>query len=217
MAAQATALQRPEPTGVRFVLSNCAVPGREAELAEWYDRYAADCTRPGLLVNAVRYERRSSVEDGQPRFVAVYDTVDSNLGSLWPQSQNHPAREVHTRSALLSVVLKSTYRRIDPVLPIGSTPLPKSIALVLCDCKDPAAEGGLDAWVAERIRHLVEDGHVSRGSRYEIVEGEPSPAPQFLEIYESRSSDIPELVLEDRPSSAVTKFSGIYTRTFAYP
>jgi hypothetical protein len=190
---------RPEPTGVRFVLGDCTQPGREAELNEWYDAYAADCTRPGLLVNAVRYENRGAQG---PRYAAVYDMVVPDPENAWPQTQHHPAREFHTRSPLLSVVLKSTYRRVEPILPIGDTPLPEAIAIVLGD----------EAGAPERMRDAVARGAATRATRYTLVEGEPSP-PRYLEIYESDRPEGPDLAL-DGPEP---RLLGIYVRTSAHP
>jgi hypothetical protein len=192
---------RPEPTGVRFVLGDCTEPGREAELDAWYDAYAADCTRPGLLVNAVRYARRAG--DG-PRYAAVYDIVDADPGSAWPQTNGHPARQFHTRSPLLSVALKSTYRRIEPLLAIGELQLPAAIAIVLRDGPD-------DAEAVERVRAAVGCGGVTRATRYALVEGEPDP-PGFLELYESDHFDGPALELSGPPP----RLSGVYVRTFAH-
>jgi hypothetical protein len=208
---------RPEPTGVRFVLANCSERGRESELNEWYDQYAADCTRPGLLVNAIRYESCEPLgEASQPRYAAVYDTVDSDPARVWPETKDHPAKQFHVRSPLLSVVLKSTYRRIDPVMPVGLAPLPLAVAIVLCDCAEPTRAAELDAWVGEHMRRRVADGDVSRATRYELVEGEPSP-PRYLEIYESDHPEGPRLDASNRPALATTRFSGLYKRTFAHP
>jgi hypothetical protein len=199
---------RPEPTGVRFVLSNCAEPGREAELDEWYDAYAADCTRPGLLVNALRYvDRDAAGTDEQPRYAAVYDIVVPDVERAWPETKDHPSREFHSSSPLLSVALRASYRRIEPVFPVGSAPLPQAITIVL---GDDAGEG-----IAEFMLHVVAKGLATRATRYELVEGSPSP-PRYLELYEWDGPDAPSLPLSDRPAAA-TRLVGSYTRTFAHP
>jgi hypothetical protein len=181
--------ERPEPDGVRFVLSDCGEPGREAELNEWYDAYAADCTRPGLLVNALRYERVGG--DG-PRYAAVYDIV-GDAERAWPETKEHPARQYHASSPLLLVALRATYRRIDPIEPVGDEPLPQAITLVLSDAEE---------------RPHGEDA--TRVTRYELVEGQPDP-PRFLEIHESRTPEPPAVSAES------ARLVGSYVRTFAHP
>jgi hypothetical protein len=197
--------ERPEPTAVRFVLSNCAEPGREAELDEWYDAYAADCTRPGLLVNALRYENREAAgDDADPRYAAVYDVV-GDPERAWPETKDHPSREFHSSSSLLSVALRATYRRIEPIFPVGSTPLPESITIVL---------GDADEGIAEFMRDVVAQGLATRATRYELVEGSPAP-PQYLELYERDGPDAPSLPIAGR--AAAPRFAGSFTRTFAHP
>src|ERR1700759_5495762 len=168
----------PEPTGVRFVLSDCAEPGREDELNEWYDAYAADCTRPGLLVNALRYER---VGGEGARYAAVYDIV-GDTDTAWPETKEHPSRQFHTSSPLLQVALRATYRRIEPIAPVGDEPLPQAITIVLSDA-EPATGAAA--------------GPVTR---YGLVEGQPAP-PRFLEIHESRTPEPP--AVGARPGAAL--------------
>jgi hypothetical protein len=207
-------MTRPEPTGVRLVLSNCAEPGREPELDNWYNDYAADCTRPGLLVNVVRY--RNCMPGANPRYAAVYDTVDARVERVWPETQHHPDRKVHERSPLLDVVLKATYRRIPPLIPVNGAPLPRAIALVLSDYPDSAPSDEVSHCADNRIRSVVESHGAARASRYGIVDGEPNP-PQFLEIYESMAIQrLLELDQAMRPSSAVVRYCGVFERIFAY-
>lgn len=181
--------ERPEPSGVRFVLSDCAEPGREAELNEWYDAYAADCTRPGLLVNALRYE--STGGEG-PRYAAVYDIV-GDAETAWPETKDHPSRQFHTSSPLLDVALRATYRRIEPIDPVGDEPLPQAITIVLSESDERPDPAG-----------------ASRVTRYELVEGQPDP-PRFLEIHESRTPEPPAVSAES------AQLVGSYVRTSAYP
>jgi hypothetical protein len=179
-------LGRPEPSGVRLVLAGCTEPGRDDELNSWYDDYAADCTRPGRLVNAIRYR---NLGDEGPLYAAIYDMA-GDPETAWPETQDHPARLVHTRSPLLDVALKASYRRIEPLDPVGDAPVPRTVTIVLSD--DAAARSS----------------SATRVTRYELVEGEPDP-PRFLEIHESESAEPP--VVTGGPN----RLAASYVRTFA--
>jgi hypothetical protein len=204
---------RPEPTGVRFVLGNCTQSGREAELDAWYDAYAADCTRPGLLVNAARYEKRDSAGSSRdPRYAAVYDIVIPDPERAWPETKVHPSRRFQTGNALFSVVLRSTYRRIEPIFPVGSSPLPATITILLTDDVGDIAESEKRA--EERMLRTLAHSGSTRATRYALVEGDPSP-PGFLEIYESATDQAPmvELLETER---ATARFFGSFQRTFSH-
>jgi hypothetical protein len=72
-----------ERTGVRFVLTNAADPGRADEYSAWYDAYTSAIIRPGLLANAFRLQRPNAAgTPTDPRYATIYDIVSPDPASV---------------------------------------------------------------------------------------------------------------------------------------
>src|SRR6266705_2107578 len=84
------------PTGVRFVLTNPADPGRPDDFSDWYDTYAAALTVPGYLADAFRFENPdASPGPDSPRYATIYDIVTSDPATAWPDTEHSPDYPTH--------------------------------------------------------------------------------------------------------------------------
>ncbi len=102
------------PTGVRFVLTNPADPGRPDDFSDWYDTYAAALTVPGYLADAFRFENPdASPGPDSPRYATIYDIVTSDPATAWPDTEHSPDYPTHLfsdpRAKLVAPVLRASY------------------------------------------------------------------------------------------------------------
>src|SRR5260370_40542371 len=101
-------------TGVRFVLTNPADPGRLDDFSDWYDTYAAALTVPGYLADAFRFENPdASPGPASPRYATIYDIAPSDPATAWPDTEHSPDYPTHLfsdpRAKLVAPVLRASY------------------------------------------------------------------------------------------------------------
>lgn len=177
-------------TGVRFVLENCLDPARIDEYNDWYDTFAAECTKPGLLVNALRFDNpdaAGTVED--PGFLAIYDIVTPDPGTAWPPTAEHLKPLYPTFPDYSSVVLAGTYSLVSSVEGTGDEQTPTGATIVMTD--------DAEASTLERFAGtLVESGLFTTASCFTLVEGFPDVPPKQLLVLETSDAD---------PLSALTR------------
>lgn len=164
-------------SGVRFVLSNCTDLDHLDEYNKWYDAYGADCTKPGMLVNAVRFENPGSKStDSDARFMAIYDIVTADPGDAWPPTAEHQHRLYPDIPDFYSTVLAGTYAAVGAAQPIAEGSECTGAAMVMTD------EGrALDRFVSG----LMSTGLFTRASQFRLVEGFPDLPPGHLGVLET--------------------------------
>jgi hypothetical protein len=161
------------------VLADCADPARDDEFNAWYDRYASDCLRPGLLRSVARFEDR----EGSPEYLALYETAMPDPLGAWLNTFKHPARRhAHDASELLVTALRASYVLVAAVPDPDGSPLSGPLTIVSSDGGGVIGEG---AWHEHLSAGLVASGGRSAAS-FELLEGSPAP-PRFVEIYEGCS------------------------------
>lgn len=204
-------------TGIRFVLANCSDPTRTADFDEFYDAYAADCTRPGWLINALRYTATDAAgTDEEPTYLSVYDIVAPNPGDAWPPTLEHQQRRYPVIPTYFSTVLAGTYGVVSCDGDLGgATP---GGAMVMMSRAD---EAQVAAWAEECARVLTVSGG-GRVSHLRLIDGWPGELPKQLVLVETASTG-PALSLEPARVAAVAASGldaervGIFTLTSAFP
>jgi hypothetical protein len=200
-------------TGIRFVLSNCTDPAHLDDYNEWYDTYAADCTLPGLLVNAIRFERPdASGTDDDPRFLALYDIVTPDPGTAWPDTAKHPVRlHADTFNPYAATAFRSTYA-LDGVDGRGATDR-TGVAIVLTDVTD-------DVPVRDFATRILETGLYNSAARFRIVEGSPDPPARLL-VLETAESDplaaYPRALEASGATMPPQRYAGAFRLLSSYP
>ena len=202
-------------TGVRFVLANCTDSAHAAEYNAWYDAYAADCTRPGLLVNAIRFENPGAAgTDGDPTYMALYDIVTADPATAWPATFKHPARlRADTASEYASTAFRSTYALAGERMAAAPRRARTGATVVLTDRSD--AEGQ-QSW-AEAI---LATGLFQSAAWCRLVEGSPVP-PEWLLVLETAEED-PLTVYERALTASAAdapehRYAGSFRLLSAYP
>lgn len=188
---------------------------RERELDRWYDAHAANFTRPGLLVNVVRFRR---LDRGQAQYAAIYEITGPDPGRAWRETDRHPL--LVSRSAphpALAIEVAATYRRVPPYVPLGARGYPRSIAIALTTCRSIDMLNAVDHLTNERTVAAMESVTTCLASRYRAVDGTPDP-PEFLEVYEDDAPPGPTMALAaELPTPATTQFLAGFEQTFAHP
>lgn len=165
-------------SGVRFVLSNCTDLDRLDEYNKWYDAYGADCTKPGFLVNAVRFENPVSPStDSDARFMAIYDIVTTDPSDAWPPTAEHQHRLYPDIPDFYSTVVAGTYAAVGPAQPFVRTPEITGAAMVLTDESGRALN--------RFVQGLMSTGLFVRASQFRLVEGFPDLPPRHLGVLET--------------------------------
>jgi hypothetical protein len=169
-------------TGIRLVLADCADPSRVDEFNAWYDRYASDCVRPGLLRTAARFDAR----EGTPGYLALYETSLPDPLGAWLDTFKHPARRhAHETSELLATALRASYALVSAVPEPDGSPLVGPVTIVASDAPDDPAVTSRDAW-REHLRTAVAASGARGAACFELLDGSPAP-PRFVEVYEGCS------------------------------
>jgi hypothetical protein len=174
-----------ERTGVRFVLTNNADPGRTAEYKGWYDNFGAGVTRPGFLADALRFENPSAAgNEDDPRYAAVYDIAAPDPATAWSDTERSGDYPTYLfedpRSALVAPVLRASYA-LDwsKATPRRGTLTGATIVLL-----DGARDASRELWAAQAL----ETGVFYGASGFRILDGDPDP-PDRLEILETDQPD----------------------------
>ena len=166
-------------TGIRLVLADCADPARASEFNAWYDRYARDCVRPGLLRTAARFDARV----GAPRYLALYETGLPDPLGAWLDTFEHPARRhAHDRNELLATALRASYALVAAVPEPDGSPLSGPITIAFSDAHEAVGSISRDAWRAHLLAGLIATGG-QRAASFELIDGSPAP-PRFVEVYD---------------------------------
>jgi hypothetical protein len=162
-----------------LVLADCADPARDDEFNAWYDRYASDCLRPGLLRTAARFDALA----GAPAYLALYETAMPDPLGAWLDTFRHPARRhAYDTSELLATALRASYALVAAVPEPDGSPLSGPLTIV---SSDGGPMTGEDAW-PERLRAGLAASRGRSAACFELLDGSPAP-PRFVEIYEGCS------------------------------
>lgn len=170
-----------ERTGVRLVLSNCTEAAQLGEHNKWYDAYGADCTKPGLFANAIRFENPEAAgTDDDPRFLTVYDIVTPDPAVAWPQTAVHQHHLYPDIPGFISIVLAGTYAVAGSVGASGYAAT-TGMTVVLTDADESAMEPFAGA--------MMETGIFAGATRFTFVEGFPGEPPRHLVMLGTTGAD----------------------------
>jgi hypothetical protein len=169
-------------TGVRFVLTNATDRTRADEYSAWYDDYENAIIRPGLLVNAFRFENpNAGGTPTDPRYAAIYDIVSPDPASAWPQIENSPGYPRYLfddpRSRLVAPALRASYALTGSLETDSDHGDLTGVHVILSD-------GATDTVREQRAAALLKTGVFYGASRFRIIEGSPEP-PTWLEVFET--------------------------------
>jgi hypothetical protein len=173
-------------TGVRFVLTNPADPGRLGDFSDWYDTYAAALTVPGYLADAFRFENPdASAGQSSPRYATIYDIVTSDPSTAWPDTEHSPDYPTHLfsdpRAKLVTPALRASYALVGSRTRPGEHGPLTGIHVIL-------SNGGDDTGRQHREAQVLQTGLFYSAARFRIIEGFPEPA-DWLEVFETDARD----------------------------
>jgi hypothetical protein len=173
-------------TGVRFVLTNPADPGRLGDFSDWYDTYAAALTVPGYLADAFRFENPdASAGQSSPRYATIYDIVTSDPSTAWPDTEHSPDYPTHLfsdpRAKLVTPALRASYALVGSRTRPGEHGPLTGIHVIL-------SNGGDDTGRQHREAQVLQTGLFYSAARFRIIEGFPEPA-DWLEVIETDARD----------------------------
>jgi hypothetical protein len=173
-------------TGVRFVLTNPADPGRLGDFSGWYDTYAAALTVPGYLADAFRFENPDAIAgQNSPRYATIYDIVTSDPATAWPDTEHSPDYPTHMfsdpRARLVAPALRASYALVGSQARPGEHGPLTGIHVIL-------SNGGDDTGRQQREAQVLQTGLFYSAARFRIIEGSPEPA-EWLEVFETDARD----------------------------
>ena len=167
-------------TGVRFVLTNPADPGRLGDFSDWYDTYAAALTVPGYLADAFRFENPdASAGQSSPRYATIYDIVTSDPSTAWPDTEHSPDYPTHLfsdpRAKLVTPALRASYALVGSRTRPGEHGPLTGIHVILSNGGDDTGRQHREAQVLQtglfysaarfRIRRIPRARRLARGYR----------------------------------------------------
>ena len=222
-------------SGVACVFGNCTIPGKEAELNEWYDNiHVPDITKLGLYGPTTRFENPGAKSTAEsPRFLAVYETTQADPATAWINNRATPRRQQAPGKAGIAATLVSVFKRM------GSDPSPAKgkkttgIMAVLVNCKDPSKLAAFNDWYdAVHIPDVARTGLYFTTTRFINTTADGSQ-PAYLTIYETDAADpfaafrsflklLPAMMAQD-PRSAladvkhIAPYALIFSQARAHP
>lgn len=155
----------------------------EAELNDWYDR---EHMQDMLAVSGVLRARRYAVEDGAPKYLAWYETVDETIaaGAGFRRLIEHPSDWTRRLARQFELRERMSFRLARDVGDTAAADTPW-LYLVHTDIPDEVVDE-YNAWYdSEHLPRLVTVPGVLRARRYVAVEG----GPKYLTAYQLTDPD----------------------------
>lgn len=193
--------------GIRFVLTNCKDPSREAEFNDWYNQvHLPDMLSSGLVSHATRYQN-AAPQPGEPNYLAIYEIDKEDMEAI-PQQISRLVQHLTQQGRMcdaLEVVHTGMWRRTGPqfsTAKMGQAWVTGQL-VTQTNCADLRREGEFNTWYNEtHIPDILGTGLFHTAYRFEALSPQLGQ-PKYLGLYETDANDpvkaVDELLQVYRP------------------